>query len=610
KKKKKKKKKKTKEDGVVSNDDEEIIDTLERRRKNRGKNRGKKSEPKSDSATKGDGPKRIGRLLLDDALQKKDTYDGLLLLLLWSKARIKSYEERKEKPNAYYYRFNEEGEPQKRGIWEPKEHELFMTRLLEMGANVQWGVFSMTIPGRVGYQCSNYYRDLIKKQWIVDFNYKIEGGKLTYQTKKDTSKSDKSKHNKLDDYREKAFAFVIRKVVFFDPSNVWTNLPACHSQAPKAIKGLQIDGVHVHIFHAKCSKQQSKGANEEGMTEGGESGVSSVPVTDGANVQENPPEQEPPKNETAPNSLPKTNDENNDITNTARNPDIGDALHSSKKVSKRKKSSGSFHDDIVTPPVKRRRTKRTCTVTTLSFVILANKKRIMTIVINIYIYILFLLLLQKNHSGCDESAGVEPVSKLSNDNPLPDLIDIMTGEIVKQPALSPYGHVLSYETWSRILRNSATKDTCPFTKQKLTRRSLIKLTKENIATYQSSIRNFTDSEKVEAEKRKVECNEAVPNPGMPLSLLPKLIFMQQKKICRSFFFLFAFFACFSVGAKIIQLKNGKMVGFGVKCELMKFVKKICDCSKYFKNFPKQGGRQNGCYLRYTTQCLCLSSIRC
>jgi hypothetical protein len=32
------------------------------------------------------------------------------------------------------------------------EHELFMTRLKEKGADGEWGIFSMAIPGRVGYQ--------------------------------------------------------------------------------------------------------------------------------------------------------------------------------------------------------------------------------------------------------------------------------------------------------------------------------------------------------------------------------------------------------------------------------------------------------------------------
>ncbi len=39
-----------------------------------------------------------------------------------------------------------------------EERALFFQRVEEIGVNGQWGIFSMVIPGRVGYQCSNFYR--------------------------------------------------------------------------------------------------------------------------------------------------------------------------------------------------------------------------------------------------------------------------------------------------------------------------------------------------------------------------------------------------------------------------------------------------------------------
>merc|ERR1712233_250700 len=65
------------------------------------------------------------------------------------------------------------------------------------------------------------------------------------------------------------------------------------------------------------------------------------------------------------------------------------------------------------------------------------------------------------------------------DNPMPEFVDIMTGIGVIKPAISPYGHVLGYDTWCKILRTSKHKNLCPFTLQKMTRRSLVKLTKTN-----------------------------------------------------------------------------------------------------------------------------------
>ena len=57
-----------------------------------------------------------------------------------------------------------------------------------MGANGQWGIFSMAIPGRVGYQCSNFYRLLVETKQIHDPNYVLdERGKAHYLFDKKTA---------------------------------------------------------------------------------------------------------------------------------------------------------------------------------------------------------------------------------------------------------------------------------------------------------------------------------------------------------------------------------------------------------------------------------------
>ncbi|ORY07750.1 hypothetical protein K493DRAFT_332660 [Basidiobolus meristosporus CBS 931.73] len=130
---------------------------------------------------------RCGRLALDDALKQiqqnkvnpEDAMKG------WSEARIKAYRMIDKNPNAYYYRFNAPGEEQRTGQWSSAEQKLFHARLKEIGANGQWGIFSMTIPGRVGYQCSNYYRHLIETSKIHDPNYVLdEKGKAHFLFKK------------------------------------------------------------------------------------------------------------------------------------------------------------------------------------------------------------------------------------------------------------------------------------------------------------------------------------------------------------------------------------------------------------------------------------------
>jgi hypothetical protein len=77
-------------------------------------------------------------------------------------------------------------------------------------------------------------------------------------------------------------------------------------------------------------------------------------------------------------------------------------------------------------------------------------------------------------------------TKMREENPLPDMRDAITQEELLQPAISPYGHVLSYATWMTILMKDP-KNTCPFTKQPLKKRDLVVLSWDNISDYQDKI---------------------------------------------------------------------------------------------------------------------------
>ena len=114
----------------------------------------------------------------------------------WSEARIKAWNNRERNENQYYYRFNAPGESQGEGKWSEQEHALFMAtmesvkngELKDAAGNVvpmyQWGSFSKAIPGRVGYQCSNYYRSLITQNKLEDENYQLDDqGKLRFNFK-------------------------------------------------------------------------------------------------------------------------------------------------------------------------------------------------------------------------------------------------------------------------------------------------------------------------------------------------------------------------------------------------------------------------------------------
>jgi hypothetical protein len=75
-------------------------------------------------------------------------------------------------------------------------------------------------------------------------------------------------------------------------------------------------------------------------------------------------------------------------------------------------------------------------------------------------------------------------------NPLPDAIDFITGEVIRVPALSPDGYVLDYRTWIESLSEKAVN---PFTQTHLTKRQLVILTTENIAEYADKIVNLKEN---------------------------------------------------------------------------------------------------------------------
>ena len=81
---------------------------------------------------------------------------------------------------------------------------------------------------------------------------------------------------------------------------------------------------------------------------------------------------------------------------------------------------------------------------------------------------------------------------LFHENPLPGFIDTITRTEVIRPAISPYGHVLSYDTWLKCLLNGDRKNTCPLTNQPLHKRQLIFLTEANIAMYRDKISKINE----------------------------------------------------------------------------------------------------------------------
>ncbi|KND00622.1 uncharacterized protein SPPG_09139 [Spizellomyces punctatus DAOM BR117] len=291
---------------------------------------------------------RFSRLRLDDALsQLENGVDPAKVFEGWSDARVRAYKQIKTKPNSYYYRFNAPGEKQRNGPWTKEERTMFFKRLEEVGADGQWGIFSIAIPGRVGYQCSNFYRHLLKTGEIVDENYTIDSkGELRY------------------------------------------------------LFGKKEGGKGVIRVHSKHGSGGARSQNGGGKKRKRKSAYGDEDDDDDGNVD-----------------------------------DLFD-----------QDDSGNFTCKASWATTRRTRARM--------------------------------------EAAEAESEGT-PVD--AYENPLAGFVDPITLEEVVKPAISPYGHVMSYASWIRCLSSEERKNICPLTKKPLTKRELVVLTYDNIDEYRRMV---------------------------------------------------------------------------------------------------------------------------
>lgn len=146
-----------------------------------------------------------------------------------------SEESSDKQSNQFYYRNKDPGEPIKTGPWTEEEKLIFLKRVQEFGVNNKWGnkfalnflifsfaemsilcyffflgLFSIAIPGRVGYQCADFYRKLLKSGELKDNkdlkdnnNYEvttIEENEIADEVKNETRIPKKLKQNTLDSW--------------------------------------------------------------------------------------------------------------------------------------------------------------------------------------------------------------------------------------------------------------------------------------------------------------------------------------------------------------------------------------------------------------------------
>mmetsp|Transcript_8784 Transcript_8784/g.16118 ORF Transcript_8784/g.16118 Transcript_8784/m.16118 type:complete len:782 (+) Transcript_8784:357-2702(+) len=301
-----------------------------------------------------------------------------LKALKWSDARIKAFLGRKTNPNAYYYRFNELNEIQETGEWSAANKKRFM-ELISEGVDYRWGIFSTKIPGRVGYQCSNFYRKLITEGVVHDPNYHIgEDGKLKFVRPKGLKRGGPTQPAISAESRTVATKTKPKSQEFKKRSRV----PVSRVELMK--KALMSDDDKLKA--AQRARARAK-ANRRRQV-----------------------------------------DDNDTVYADEIESSDGDSDHGAYGYGASAKRNGKSSASL-------------------------NAKRALA----------------------------------SETQLIPGLKCPMTFEAVYDPAISPYGHVMSYDTWLRVLGQTP-KNTCPFTKQKLTRRMLVKLTRDNLDQFEDQIK--------------------------------------------------------------------------------------------------------------------------
>jgi len=410
-----------------------------------------------------------GRLLLCDALRDTENFEG------WSAARVQAWKNKEANPNAYYYRFNDVNEESVNGRVgvDESEHRAFMERVMELGVNVQWGTFSMKIRGRVGYQCSSYWRQMMKDGWVEDPNYVKKNGKFQFK---------RAKKGSIPDALRKYSFTVLR-----DPSGVFSPIPATHPKRPT-------DAQLTRYLSKGVRTQNSKKAKKTKKTTQKKKGKAAA-AKDVAEVKEDVPP--PPKKPQSAYFLfaadvrgeLKTEFPNKKVTEIAK--ETGARWKAMLKADRepfheRAKKAKSEYDLAMDEYLKNEDKTEAANERDAKSKTSKKKKRP-----------------RKDDGAVDET---EPDSKkrkvrVSEEKEsalmsiLNGITDLMTGEKLKKPAISPFGHVMEYASWCSILRQKKTKNKCPFTQNTLTRRSLVKLDAQNIAQYRDKIVNVTAAQR-------------------------------------------------------------------------------------------------------------------
>ena len=96
-------------------------------------------------------------------------------IAFWSAAKRQSWAAIETNPNAFYYRHVAPGQTKRTGAWDEREKKLFMETIkIHPPSQGKWGLFAQHIPGRVGYQCRNFYHRLLESGELTALPEELE----------------------------------------------------------------------------------------------------------------------------------------------------------------------------------------------------------------------------------------------------------------------------------------------------------------------------------------------------------------------------------------------------------------------------------------------------
>lgn len=95
----------------------------------------------------------------------------------WTPEQVIAWRCRETHVDAFYYQFKDPSEAvASSSVWSDAQHQAFMNRLALFASNAAradaaWGLFSRTVPGRVGRQCEAHYLSLLRSGTLSDPAY-------------------------------------------------------------------------------------------------------------------------------------------------------------------------------------------------------------------------------------------------------------------------------------------------------------------------------------------------------------------------------------------------------------------------------------------------------